>query len=409
MSDAHDQSSDNQPLVVTDTVLTLSPRTAKRLRSGHPWIFSNEFAMTPALKALPAGSLIAAEEQGGRKLGLYYFNPHTLIAARRLAERHADGIGAEFFANRLGAALRLRDRLYDRPFYRWVHAEADGLPGLIIDRFGATVVLQANTAGMDTLLPAIITAIEGLIAPDRIIVKNDSPSREQEGLETHVRVVKGDAEGRVALEENGITYYCDPVGGQKTGWFYDHRENRAFMARLSAGARVIDFYTYAGGFALAAAKGGAVDVTAVDRSEGSLAMARDAAAANGFGETVKFRRAEAFAEMERLARDGERFDVVMADPPAFVKSKKNLKAGAQGYRKMTRLAAALVKPGGFLLVASCSHHMTPDLFAEEVAHGLSDARRTGRLIRTSGAGPDHPVHPALPESAYLKAQVFALD
>lgn len=392
-------------------VLSLTSRAARRLRGGHPWIFSNEFAMTPALKALPAGTLVQAEEEGsGRRLGLYYFNPHTLIAARRLAGSHADlPLGPAFFANRIRQALVLRDALFDRPFYRLIHAEADGLPGLIVDRFGDTLVLQANTAGMDCLLPVIVEALESLLAPARIILKNDSPSRTLEGLALETRVLKGAAEGRVSVEENGITYFCDPVGGQKTGWFYDHRDNRAFAARLAKGARVADFYTYAGGFALASAAGGASSVYAVDRSEGSLALAAEAARANGFGERVTTRRAEVFAEMERLARDNETFDLVVADPPAFVKNKKQLKAGAQGYRKLARLAAALVRPGGILVIASCSHHMTPEHFAAEVASGLTDARRSGRILRTAGAGPDHPVHPALPESAYLKAQVIALD
>ncbi|MDA5194231.1 class I SAM-dependent rRNA methyltransferase [Govanella unica] len=392
-------------------VIALSQRAARRLRGGHPWIYSNEFAMTPALKALPVGTLVQAEEEGsGRRLGLYYFNPHTLIAARRLAGSHADlPLGPDFFVNRLRQAVALRDKLFDRPFYRLIHAEADDMPGLIIDRFGDTLVLQANTAGMDSLLPVIVEALETVLAPSRIILKNDSPSRTLEGLELEARVVKGAAEGRVTVEENGITYFCDPVGGQKTGWFYDHRDNRAFAARLAKGAKVADFYTYAGGFALACAAGGAASVYAVDRSESSLALATEAAAANGFADRFTTRRADVFAEMERLGRENETFDLVVADPPAFVKNKKSLKSGAQGYRKLARLAASLIRPGGVLVIASCSHHMTAEHFAAEVAQGLTDARRSGRILRSSGAGPDHPVHPALPESAYLKAQVIALD
>jgi 23S rRNA (cytosine1962-C5)-methyltransferase len=222
-------------------------------------------------------------------------------------------------------------------------------------------------------------------------------------------VVKGDETGPVSLIENGVSFVCDPVGGQKTGWFYDHRDNRAFISKLAAGGSVVDFYCYAGSFSLQCAAAGAKHVLGVDRSEGALALAEKSAAANGVADKVEFRRAEAFAEMERLASAGELFDVVIADPPAFVKSKKQLAAGARGYRKMTKMAAKLVRPGGFLLVASCSHHVDPALFGEQVRLGLIDAGRGGRIIRASGAAPDHPVHQFLPETAYLKAEVHQID
>lgn len=389
-------------------LISIEARAARRVRAGHPWVFSNEFAMTPDLKALVPGSLVRVAGPEGHGLGLFMFNPRTLIAARRLTRDIDRNIDADFLATRLEIAQARRDRLYARPFYRLVHAEADGFPGLVIDRFGDTLVVQVNSAGFALLTDALIAALDRVIAPRRIILKNDSPARALEGLDNSVELLRGTNDGAIAVEENGITYFCDPLSGQKTGWFYDHRDNRAFVAQLASGGRVVDFYSYAGAFALACAKAGAAEVVAVDRSESALDLAARAAEHNGFGARVQFRRAEAFAEMERLAREGETFDLVVADPPAFVKAKKHLKAGAQGYRKMTRLAAALVKPGGYLMVASCSHHMTPDLFAAEVRQGLADARREGAILRTSGAGADHPVHPFLPESAYLKAQVIAL-
>lgn len=389
-------------------VISIEARAARRVRTGHPWVFSNEFAMTPELKALVPGSIVRVKGPEGHDLGLFMFNPRTLIAARRLTRDVKARIDADFLGDRLELARTRRDRLFARPFYRFVHAEADGFPGLVIDRFGDTLVVQVNSAGFERLTDSLIAALDKVLAPARIILKNDSPARELEGLTTSVDLVRGANDGPIAVEENGITYFCDPLNGQKTGWFYDHRDNRAFIAGLAAGARVVDFYSYAGAFALACARAGAAEVVAVDRSEGALQLAAKAAAHNGLEPRLQFRRADAFAEMERMGREGERFDIVIADPPAFVKSKKHLKSGAQGYRKMTRLAAALVKPGGYLLVASCSHHMTPDLFAAEVRQGLADARREGAIIRMSGAGPDHPVHPFLPESAYLKAQVIAL-
>ena len=382
---------------------------ARRARAGHPWIFSNEVDMTPALKALSPGTLVVANDVHGRPLGLYAFNPHTLIAGRKFAAAAEAGVGADFLAGRLRTALALRDKLFDVPYYRLVHAEGDNLPGLIIDRFGDTIVIQANSAAMDRLLDALVAAVEMVLAPARIILKNDSPARTMEGLETWVRVVKGDEAAPVALIENGVNFFCDPVGGQKTGWFFDHRDNRAFISRLAAGGRVVDFYCYAGSFALQCAAAGAAHVLAIDRSEGALALAEQSAVANGVADKIEFRRADVFAEMERLTSKSELFDVVIADPPAFVKSKKQLAAGARGYRKMTKMAARLVRPGGFLLVASCSHHVDPALFGEQVRLGLADASRGGRIIRTSGAAPDHPVHQFLPETAYLKAEVHQLD
>ncbi|MGE5545408.1 MAG: class I SAM-dependent rRNA methyltransferase [Solirubrobacterales bacterium] len=380
---------------------------SRRFRAGHPWAFSNEIEMTPEAKALPPGSLVTLVDAGDEKLGVATFNPHSLIAARVLSRNAADVIDAAFLAGRLKRALTLRETLYADPCYRLVHSEADGLPGLIVDRYGDVVTLQANTAGMERLTPLLIEALVEALGTRTVVLRNDSPVRGLEGLDTHHRVALGELSGPVELVENGVRFVADLTEGQKTGWFYDQRDNRAFMARLARGRRVLDVYTYAGGFAVTAAMAGAAEVTAVDRSEHSLGLAARAAELNGV--PLKVARAEAFAEMARLDAAGERFGVVIADPPAFVKSKKDLHAGAKGYRKMARLAAALVEPGGFLLCASCSHHMPADLFAEEIAHGLGQAGRSGRIIRSAGAAPDHPVHPLLPESAYLKAVALQLD
>lgn len=363
--------------------------------------------MDEAAKALPRGALVQIIDAGGERLGVASFNPHSLIACRLFSRDPDQVIDEDFLTALLGRALALRSRLYDQPFYRLCHAEADGLPGLVIDRFGPAVTIEANSAGMELLLPQIIGALERLIAPATILVKNDSPVRKLEGLELYERVVKGTLDAPIELIENGCRFRADLTTCQKTGWFYDQRDNRRAVASLSAGLSVIDFYSYAGGFAIQAAKAGATRVIAVDRSEASLALASDSAALNAV--TIETVRADAFAEMERLGAAGTKFGMVIADPPAFVKSKKDLSAGAKGYRKMTRLAAQLVEPGGFLQVASCSHHMGADNFAEEVRHGLGNAARQGRILRASGAGADHPLHPSLPESAYLKALLLQLD
>ena len=382
----------------------------RRVRAGHPWAFSNEILMDPETKALPAGSLVILRAPGGEALGLATFNPHSLIAARLLTGNPEAVVDALFFGRRFARAMALRDRLIGVPYYRLIHAEADGLPGMIVDRFGDALVVQLNSAGMNSLAPVILEALEAELSPSTIVLKNDSPVRELEGLEREVTVAKGNAEERIELIENGARFVADLSGGQKTGWFYDQRDNRRFTAGLSKDARVLDVYSYSGGFGVLAAKEGAREVTCIDRSATALDAARQAAELNGVAKTVSFQKAEAFEALEKLRGTAARkFDVVICDPPAFVKSRKDLKTGTQGYRKLVRLAAPLVAPGGFFFVASCSHLVDPSLFGEQVRRGLRDGERTGRILRASGAALDHPVHPGLPETAYLKALTLQLD
>jgi 23S rRNA (cytosine1962-C5)-methyltransferase len=389
--------------------VTLKPHGQKRLSRGHPWVYSNEVEMDAAAKAVPPGGLVRLCDAQGRYLATAFFNRHPLIAARVLARDESVAIDTDFIARRLARALALRERLIGVPYYRLVHAEADGLPGVVIDRFGDALTLQVNTAGMELLTPQLIDALNAVVAPQTIVLRNDSAVRALEQLPESVAVVQGRLEGPVPLEENGARFFADLEGGQKTGWFYDQRDNRAWAARLAKDARVLDGYAFAGGFSVQAALAGAAEVVAVDRSEGALELARRAAEANGVADRCRFVRAEVFQELQRQAEAGERYGLVIVDPPAFVKSKKDLAQGLKGYRKMVRLAAPLVAEGGCLLAASCSHHADLGSFAEQVRRGLMDAGREGRILRTSGAAPDHPVHPSLPESAYLKAQILALD
>ncbi len=390
-------------------VVTLLPGGHRRAETGHPWVYSNEVQMDAAAKALPPGGLVTLKRADGRPLGVAMFNPHTLLAARLLDRDAARPIGRRFLLRRLERALKLRERLYPVPYYRLIHAEADGLPGLVIDRFGQVLVMQANAAGMDRLQPTIIDALTTLLAPEAIVLRNDSPARALEGLGSEVRVAVGAVEGPVPVEENGVTFMADVLGGQKTGWFFDQRDNRRFVAGLSRGSRVIDLYCYSGGFAVEAAAAGAASVTGIDRSEGALALAAEAARVNGVTEICEFRRAEVFAEAASLGAAGERFDVVIADPPAFARSRRDVPAALRGYRKLARLAASLTAPGGIVFLASCSHNVPAADFAEAARRGLADAGRTARILREAGAGPDHPVHMALPESAYLKSLTLALD
>ena len=376
------------------------------MRAGAPWLFSNEIEMSKVAKALPPGAIVNVLGDDGRVFGTGYFNGKSLISVRLLDPAADLAIDAAFFAGKLKRALKLREALYDAPYYRLINAEGDALPGLVIDRFAETCVVQITTAGMETQLDALLVALGDVLRPKNVVLRADAPARLLEGLELYVRAAKGEA-GRVAVEENGVRYFADLTGGQKTGWYYDQRDNRAFIASLARAKSVLDAYCYIGGFALAAAHGGAREVAGLDSSAPALALAENAAAANSL--SCNFIKADVFEELERLWSSKENFDVVLADPPPFVKAKKDLEVGAKAYRKLARLAANITAPSGLLMLASCSHNIAPERFAAECAAGIARAGRSARLIRQAGAAPDHPLHPMLPESAYLKSLVYALD
>ncbi|HYI83201.1 MAG TPA: class I SAM-dependent rRNA methyltransferase, partial [Acetobacteraceae bacterium] len=390
-------------------LLRLLPGRDRRLKAGHPWAFSNEITMTAAAKAVTPGAPVRLEGDDGARHGVWHFNPHSLIAARRLSRDPAAVIDVAWLRERLAGALALRERLYAAPFYRLVHAEADGLPGLVIDRYGDALAVQANTAGMDRLLPELLEASRGLLASRVVVARNDAAVRGLEGLPQEVRPLLGDAAEPVRAEEGGLGFTVDLLGGQKTGWFFDQRENRDRVARLAAGATVLDAFCHTGGFGLRCAAAGASRVVLLDRSAHALDLAARTAAENGLAARTETRRAEALEELERMGNaGGERFDIVVADPPAFAKSRRDQPVALKGYAKLARLAAALVAPGGFLFLASCSHHVAAGDFADAAIWGIGRARREGRILFGGGAGPDHPVHPMLPESAYLKAMLFQL-
>lgn len=389
--------------------VTLLPARHKRAESGHPWVYANEVRMDEAARALLPGALVTLLRADDRPLGVAMFNPHCLLAARLLDRDAMRPIDRRFLLRRIERALRLRERLFDEPYYRLVHAEVDGLPGLVVDRYGAVLVVQSNAAGIARLEPLLLDALAALLRPQAIVLRNDSPARAQEGLPAEARVALGALDTRVLVHENGARFPIDALAGQKTGWFFDQRPNRGFVAGLAQGARVLDLYCCTGGFAVQAARAGAVEVRGIDRSEPALTLAAAAAALNEVGGIVSFCRAEVLGEAARLADAGERFDLVIADPPAFAKSRKEVPAALRGYRKLARLAASLTAREGSLFLASCSYHVAAADFAEAVRRGLADAGRSFRILRDAGAGPDHPVHPSLPESAYLKTTMLALD
>lgn len=378
----------------------------RRARGGSPWIFSNEIRMDEAAKSIAPGAVVNVRGEDGRAFGTGYFNPKSLIAVRLLAEECDVAIDAVFFEGRLKRALALRGAFYDKPFYRLFHAEGDGVPGLVIDRFDDTLTVQIGTAGMEKQQTAILMALDQVLKPKTVLLRADSPSRSLEGLDSYVKMAKGEGH-RIAVEENGVRYIADLQDGQKTGWYYDQRDNRAFIASLARGKSVLDAYSYTGGFGIAAAKAGAREVVCLDSSAPALALAEESARGNAV--SIQAVKADVFEELARLKAADEKFDIVVADPPPFVKSKKDLEPGAKAYRKLARMAADVTAPGGFLLIASCSHNIPPERFAAECAAGLLRTERRATLVRQAGAGPDHPVHPLLPESAYLKALVYALD
>ena len=370
------------------TLLRIKPGHDSRVKSGHPWAYSNEIAMKPDYRALPPGGVVRLEADDGARLGAYAFHPHSLFAAR------------------IEAAAALRARLGMGAYCRLVHAEADGLPGLIVDRYGDAIAVQANTAAMDRLLPEIEAALVARFAPRLLVARNDADARAAEGLAQEVRVLRGE-DASAVVEEGGVAFPVDLRAGQKTGFFFDQRANRDRVAALAPDARVLDVFCHTGAFGLRCAKAGAASVTLVDASAPALALAEAAAARNGLA--VELRRGDAFDVLAALAAEGARFDIVICDPPAFIKRRQDHAAGLRGYGRMARLAAPLVAPGGFLFAASCSHHAGADEFAGQIAWGMHRARREGRIVWSGGAAPDHPVHPHLPESAYLKALTLVLD
>ena len=305
--------------------------------------------------------------------------------------------------------MALRISLFDAPYYRLVHAEGDHLPGLIIDRFDDVFSLQANTAGMDRDLPLICAALNELFQPRAIVAHNDSAARMREGLETKTELLHGTLDAPVFVKENGAVFEIDLLHGQKTGWFYDHRENRRFIASIAPGKSVLDGYCYMGSFGIEAAVAGAAQIVSLDRSELAIQSAEKSAALNNLNDHWRGEKTDIFEWLEHAAIDNMQFDIVVMDPPAFIKNKKDHAAGMRGYQKLARLAAPLVHPNGHLMIASCSHHAKLNEFKSAAGKGTMQAGRNAELIRSFGADRDHPAHPQLPETQYLKSLTFKLD
>ena len=388
-------------------VLKLKRGEDRRLRAGHLWIFSNEVdtAATP-LTAFEPGVAVQVHSDRDQFLGFAYVNPRTLIAARIVGRDAAYPLDASLLVHRLRVALALRERLYREPYYRLVYGESDGLPGLVLDRYGEVVVAQSGTAGIDRLHDEVAAAVTKVVGTRTLVWKNDSSARELEGLEKHVGIRADGAWNappvEVTVREQGIDYVAPLAEGQKTGWFYDQAANRERLRRyLAAGARVLDVCSYVGAWAVSAMKAGAGSATCVDSSAGALAYVERNARANGV--TVDTIRDDAFDALKALQEQGARYDVVILDPPAFAKRKKDAPQAQAAYRKLNQLALPLIERDGLLVSCSCSFHMAADDLAAAIQGAARHSSRFVQILEHGGQSPDHPVHPAIPETRYLKS------
>lgn len=386
------------------TVIQLRKDEDRRLRAGHLWVFSNEVDVraTP-LNSIEPGQLVDVRDSRGAWIGSGYGNPRSLITARLLTRDPAESIDEDLLRGRLRVALALREGLFPgEPFYRLVFGEGDGLPGLVVDRFGEILVVQPSTAGIEALLDTLVSLLVELTGATGVLIRADSTVRQYEGLDLYSRTAHGTIPETVRIRENGVLFDVPILTGQKTGWFFDHRASRSRLSTYVRDKRVLDVFSYLGGWGVHAAVAGAAEVTCIDSSSSALQGVTENAELNGVAAGVRTERADAFEALQRLRDDRERFDVVILDPPAFIKRKKDLREGERAYRRLNRLALELLGQGGILVSASCSFHMGRDLLLRAILWGAVGANRDVQVIEEGHQAQDHPFHPAIPETNYLK-------
>jgi 23S rRNA (cytosine1962-C5)-methyltransferase len=375
-----------------------------RLRGGHLWVYSNEIdSQRSPLGSFSAGDLVAVRNANDKLLGSAYMEPNALICARLYAPGEQQPMDVQWFRARLEAALAIRQTVFDKPFYRLVYGDSDGLPGLIIDRFDDVLVMQLNNSGLERYREPILEALVATLKPRGVLLRADSRSRREQGLSTDNAVVYGEVEQQVPLEENGVHFLAPVFDGQKTGWFYDHRMSRARLAGWVSGKSVLDVYSYIGGWGIQAAVFGATAVCCLDSSAQALEGVTANARLNAVEDRVSTRRGSAPELMAAMHTEGSRFDVIVLDPPAFIQRKKDLKKGIAAYRRINELALQLLQPGGLLVSASCSMHLSRADLIATVQKAAVRADCQVRVVEQGGQGPDHPIHPAIPETEYLKA------
>ena len=383
--------------------LYLKKNEERRIRAGHLWVYSNEVDnQRSPLPTFQAGQQVLVLDHAGKPLGTGYVNPHTLICARLVSRDPQYRLDASLLVHRLQVALSLRERLWPRPYYRLLHGEGDGVPGLVVDRFGDVLVAQLNTAGMQEAREAVLTALDKLLRPQAIVLRNDSPLRALEGLPLEVELALGQLPEPLEIEENGCRFQVAATAGQKTGWYFDHRENRARLQRYAAGARVLDLFSYTGAWGIQAAVAGARAVTLVESSEAAQQQARDNAALNGLGDRVSTLTGDVFEVLKQLRVEQQRFDIVVADPPAFIKRKKDLKTGLEAYQRLNRMAMQVLAKDGLVVSASCSYHLGTDQLRGILLAGARHLDRSLQIIEQGHQAPDHPMNPAIPETDYIK-------
>ena len=389
--------------------LRLKKHEDKRLRAGHLWVYSNEVDNTSTpLRQFSPGQCVNVETVNGKPLGSAYVNPHSLICARLYATRPNQAFDQSFLRRRLMAALSWRERCFDAPFYRLCYGESDFLPGVVIDRYADVFVMQLTTAGSEAHKQQLLAALEALFTPSAIILRNDSGARELEQLDKYIEVAAGQVKEPVSVQENGVNYYALPLSGQKTGWFYDHRANRAQLMRFTQDKRVLDVFSYTGAWGISALQAGASAAGFVDSSAPALQMIESHIRCNKLGQPYSLHKGDAFAVLQQLAEAGERYDIVIVDPPAFVKRRKDLPQGLRAYQEINRLAVALLNPDGLLLSASCSYHVSEAELLNAVRKAATQAGLHLQLVDRGQQAQDHPVHPAMPETQYIKSLLFRL-
>ncbi len=395
---------------ISKAKLRIKKHQEVRIVEGHPWIYSNEIENFSEIKSLKKGTILEVIIKHSQLFALAYFNPHSLIAARILTYDVSQKIDEEFFINKILSAKILREKFFDNPFYRLIHSEADSLPGLVIDRFDNIFSCQISTAGMEELSSLLITALEKTFPNCTIIFRNDVENRKYEALESYNKIIKGEISDEKIIEENNLKFSIDIKNGQKTGWFFDQRINRKFIGEISKNCEIFDAFCYLGGFGLNALKNGAKSVTFADSSKEATEKLAKNIELNQFDKNkVEIINEKIFDLLEKEEFQKRQFDVVVLDPPAFIKSRKDFFSGIKGYEKLVKLSANLVKKNGILLLASCSHNATLSDLIFAANNGFRKSKRSAKLIRSFGAGFDHPLHPALKESEYLKSITFLVE
>ena len=383
-------------------ILVLNPNAERRLRAGHVWIYSNEVDTKKSpLKNFENGQQVLVHAANGKPLGIAYINPHTLICARLISRDHP--LDKSLLVHRINIALSLRERVFEGPYYRLIYGDSDALPGLVVDRFGDYLVVQVNTAGMERVRDDIVTALSQVLKPRGILLKNDSRVRQSEGLTDYVEVAYGEVPEHVELIENGCRFLAPVHAGQKTGWFYDHRLARARLAPYVKGRRTLDVFSYIGGWGMQAAINGASEVTFVDSSAIALEAVQRNAELNNVSDIVRTIEGSAFDVLKDLHEQGEKFDTIILDPPAFIPRRKDIKAGAEAYRRVNELAMRLLNRDGFLISGSCSLHLTSAELVDILRAASRHLDRQLQVLEQHTQGADHPVHPAIPETQYLKS------